>query len=128
MTEPRTPDTDPILALLPAERPLAFDQLALDEQAWRARAYLMAYSIGMDPIHAWWWALQTGPRADEVRASVAEATDDQILAALRSGRGSEAWETQQAAADQVATVPHETFAVDPLTGVGRVASICSGDR
>ena len=40
MTEPRTLDTDPILALLPAERPWAFDRLDFEEQQWRARIFL----------------------------------------------------------------------------------------
>jgi hypothetical protein len=43
MTEPRTPDTDPILMLLPAERPWAFDRLPFEEQKWRARIFLAVW-------------------------------------------------------------------------------------
>lgn len=43
MTEPRTSVDDPILALLPAERPWAFDGLPFEEQQWRARIFLAVW-------------------------------------------------------------------------------------
>lgn len=39
----RTPQGDPILALLPAERPWAFVRLPVEEQQWRARIFLAVW-------------------------------------------------------------------------------------
>src|SRR5450759_5242467 len=56
--EERTPRGDPILALLPAERPWAFDLLPFEEQQWRARVFLAVWINTGSAIFAWAQALR----------------------------------------------------------------------
>ena len=78
------PRGDPMLALLPAERPAAFDRLPFPEQEWRGRAFLIFYAIsGRRTAYAWWQAL----RDDDGGATEAfireRVTDDEIVTGLR---------------------------------------------
>ena len=78
-----SPRGDPILALLPAERPWAFDLLPFEEQEWRGRAFLIFYTIsGRRTAYAWWQALRDDDGATEafIRERV---TDDEIVTGLR---------------------------------------------
>jgi hypothetical protein len=43
VTEARASGVDPILALLPDDRPWAFDRLPFEEQQWRARIFLAVW-------------------------------------------------------------------------------------
>jgi len=79
-----SPRGDPMLALLPAERPVGFDRLPFEEQQWRGRCFLIFYTISeRRTAYAWWQAL----RHDE--GGVTEAfirervTDDEIVSGLR---------------------------------------------
>lgn len=83
MTEQRDPDGwsprgDRILALLPADRPAAFDRLPFDEQQWRGRMYLMTWTLTGSAPYSWNAALKVEPGDDEAKAFVEEVPDDEI--------------------------------------------------
>ncbi|HEY5484619.1 MAG TPA: hypothetical protein VIK31_12585 [Propionibacteriaceae bacterium] len=81
-----TPRGDPILALLPAEHPWAFDLLPFEEQQWRARVFLAVWINTGGLMFAWAQALRHGPDDAEVRAWVlANMTDAVIFEGLRVG-------------------------------------------
>jgi len=78
-----TPRGDPMLALLPAERPDAFDRLPFEEQQWRGRCFLIFYTISEGrSSYAWWQALRDDDGVTEafIRERV---TDDEIVTGLR---------------------------------------------
>ena len=80
-----TPGGDPMLALLPAERPWAFDLLPFEEQQWRARVFLGVWVNTNSPIFAWAMALRNGADDAEVKAwTLANMTDEVILEGLQS--------------------------------------------
>ena len=80
-----TPGGDPMLALLPAERPWAFDALPFEEQQWRARVFLGVWVNTNSPIFAWAMALRNGADDAEVKAwTLANMTDAVILDGLQS--------------------------------------------
>jgi hypothetical protein len=89
--EPWSPRGDPILKLLPAERPWAFDKLDFEDQKWRARIMLavwietggaangtarlaFAWSNAMDPTYT----------AAEREWVLQNFTDEVILDGLKS--------------------------------------------
>jgi hypothetical protein len=83
--QPWTPRGDPILALLPAEHPWAFDQLPFEEQQWRARVFLTVWIQTDGTMFAWSQALQKDPDDAEIKAWVLKnLTDEVILDGLRS--------------------------------------------
>ena len=80
-----TPRGDPMLALLPAERPWAFDLLPFEEQKWRARVFLGVWVNTNSPIFAWAMALRNGADDAEVKAWVLRyMTDEVIIEGLQS--------------------------------------------
>ena len=80
-----TPRGDPMLALLPAERPWAFDLLPFEEQQWRARVFLAVWVNTNSPIFAWAMALRNGADDAEVKAwTLANMTDAVIIDGLQS--------------------------------------------
>ena len=80
-----TSGSDPIVALLPAERPWAFDLLPFEEQKWRARVFLAVWVNTNSPIFAWAMALRNGADDAEVKAwTLANMTDAVILDGLAS--------------------------------------------
>ena len=80
-----TPRGDSMLALLPAERPWAFDLLPFEEQQWRARVFLAVWINTNSPIYAWAMALRNGADDAEVKAwTLANMTDAVILDGLAS--------------------------------------------
>jgi hypothetical protein len=83
--QPWTPRGDPMLALLPAERPWAFDALPFEEQQWRARVFLTVWIQTDGTMFAWANALAKDPDDAEIKAWVlAVLTDEVILDGLRS--------------------------------------------
>jgi len=83
--QPWTPRGDPILALLPAERPWAFDLLPFEEQQWRARVFLTVWIQTDGTMFAWAEALRKYDKEAEVKAWVLGVlTDEVILDGLRS--------------------------------------------
>jgi hypothetical protein len=58
---------EPILALLPAERPWAFDLLSFEEQAWRARVFFAVWINTGGLMFAWAQALRHGPTTPRSR-------------------------------------------------------------
>jgi len=83
--QPWTPRGDPILALLPAEHPWAFDQLPFEEQQWRARVFLTVWIQTDGTMFAWAEALRKYDDEAEVKAWVLGVlTDEVILDGLRS--------------------------------------------
>ena len=80
-----TPRGDPILALLPAERPWAFDLLPFEEQQWRARVFLTVWIQTDSVVFAWANALAKHDNDAERKAWVLGVlTDEVILDGLRS--------------------------------------------
>jgi hypothetical protein len=80
-----TPRGDPILALLPAEHPWAFDLLPFEEQQWRARVFLTIWIQTGSMIFAWAKALEKHDNDAERKAWVLGVlTDEVILDGLRS--------------------------------------------
>ena len=76
---------DPILALLPAEHPWAFDALPFEEQQWRARVFLTVWIQTDGTMFAWAEALRKYDDEAEVKAWVLGVlTDEVILDGLRS--------------------------------------------
>lgn len=83
--QPWSPRGDPILALLPAEHPWAFDQLPFEEQQWRARVFLTVWIQTDGTMFAWSQALMEYDNEAEVKAWVLGVlTDEVILDGLRS--------------------------------------------
>jgi len=79
-----TPRGDPILALLPAERPWAFDLLPFEEQQWRARVFFATWINTGGMMFAWAQALRNDPDDAEVKAWVLKhMTNEVILEGLR---------------------------------------------
>ena len=79
------PRGDPILALLPAEHPRAFDQLPFEEQQWRARVFLTVWIQTDSVVFAWANALAKDPDDAKIKAWVLGVlTDEVILDGLRS--------------------------------------------
>ena len=77
--------SDPMLALLPAERPWAFDRLPFDEQRWRARMFFAVWINTGGIAFAWAQALRNDPDDTEVKAWVLRnLTDEVILEGLRT--------------------------------------------
>ena len=84
--QPWTPRGDPMLALLPAERPWAFDALPFEEQQWRARVFLATWIQTDGTMFSWAEALRTYGKeeAAQVKAWVLwNLTDEVILDGLR---------------------------------------------
>jgi hypothetical protein len=80
-----TPRGDPMLALLPAERPWAFDRLPFEEQQWRARVFLAVWINTGGMMFAWAQALRNEANDAERKAWVlANLTLDVILDGLQS--------------------------------------------
>lgn len=73
-----SPRGDPILKLLPAERPWAFDRLSFDDQRWRARIFLAVWCQTGSMPFAWANALDTSLTAGE-QAWVEETLTDELL-------------------------------------------------
>jgi len=79
-----TPRGDPMLALLPAERPAAFDSLPFPEQEWRGRCFLIFYTIsGRRTAYAWWQAMRDDDGGTTEAFIRERVTDDEIVAGLR---------------------------------------------
>ena len=84
-TQEWSPRGDPMLALLPAERPWAFDRLPFEEQQWRARVFFATWITTGGMMYAWAEALRDDEDTPEVKAWVLWAlTDEVILDGLRS--------------------------------------------
>ena len=97
LNEPWSPRGDPILVLLPAEHPWAFDRLPFEEQQWRARIFLAVWIQGGGAAHeaarlgfAWQNALMSYaddpdiPEADYKAWVLRNFTDEVILDGLKS--------------------------------------------
>jgi hypothetical protein len=67
---------DPVLRLLPIDLPNAFSRLSADEQAWRGRLWLTLFGAGYEPNHAWWFAMSDESDIGEMKATVAQVSDD----------------------------------------------------
>jgi hypothetical protein len=79
VTQPWSPRGDPILALLPAERPWAFDLLPFEEQQWRARVFLTIWIQTGSMIFAWAKALEKHDNDAERKAWVTEVLSDAVI-------------------------------------------------
>lgn len=80
-----TPRGDPFLALLPAERPWAFDRLPFEEQQWRARVYLAVWINTGGQAYAWYVALSKEPDDETIKAwTLRNITYEVILDGLQS--------------------------------------------
>ena len=89
--QPWTPRGDPILALLPAEHPWAFDALPFEEQQWRGRVFLTVWIQTDSVVFAWANALAKDPDDAAIKAWVLKnLTYDVILDGLRSRQQPEA--------------------------------------
>jgi len=77
--QPWTPRGDPILALLPAERPWAFDLLPFEEQKWRARVFLAVWIQTDGMMFAWAQALQKDPDDAAIKAWVLKNLTDAVI-------------------------------------------------
>ena len=89
--KPWSPRGDPMLKLLPAERPWAFDRLDFEDQKWRARVFLAVWIEGGGAAHeaarlglAWQNALDTTLTATEREWILQNLTDEVILDGLKS--------------------------------------------
>ena len=77
--QPWTPRGDPMLALLPAEHPWAFDQLPFEEQQWRARVFLAVWIQTDGMMFAWAQALQKDPDDAAIKAWVLKNLTDAVI-------------------------------------------------
>lgn len=85
-----------MLALLPAERPLAFDRLPFEEQQWRGRCFLMIYSGTGNLAYAWFTALKEEEDDATAKAIVEATPDNEIVSALLGLQAAQSTEAQQA--------------------------------
>jgi hypothetical protein len=84
IAEPWSPRGDPILKLLPAERPWGFDRLDFEDQKWRARIFLATWiQTGSLPF-AWANALDPTYTAVERDWVLRNFTDESIVDGLKS--------------------------------------------
>lgn len=74
-----TPGGDPMLALLPPEVPLAFQRLPRDEQAWRGRAFLIAFVMTDNAAFSWSLALTRDPVAAANNKQDVDNTRDEVI-------------------------------------------------
>jgi hypothetical protein len=74
-----TPRGDPMLALLPAERPWAFDLLPFEEQQWRGRVFLTVWIQTDGTMFAWSQALRKYDKEAEVKAWVLGVLTDAVI-------------------------------------------------
>ncbi len=74
-----TPGGDPMLALLPAELPYSFQSLPREEQAWRGRAFLIAFVMTDNEAFSWSLALTRDPVAAENNKMDVEHTGDEAI-------------------------------------------------
>ena len=78
------PGDDPMLALLPPEPPWMFQRLRREEQAWRGRAFLIAFVMTDNEAFSWSLALTRNPAAAENnRLDVLHTRDEVIVQGLR---------------------------------------------
>jgi hypothetical protein len=79
-----TPGDDPMLELLPPEPPWAFQRLPREEQAWRGRAFLIAFVMTDNEAFSWNLALTGDPvAAENNRLDVLHTRDEVIVQGLR---------------------------------------------
>ncbi|HEY5484620.1 MAG TPA: hypothetical protein VIK31_12590 [Propionibacteriaceae bacterium] len=79
-----SPGDDPMLAMLPSEPPWGFQRLPREEQAWRGRAFLIAYVVTGSEAFAWSLALtRDAVAAENNRLDVLHTRDDVIVQGLR---------------------------------------------
>ena len=78
-----TPGDDLMLALLPSEPPWGFQRLPRVEQAWRGRAFLIAFVMTDNEAFSWSLALTRDPvAAENNRMDVLHTRDEVILQGL----------------------------------------------
>ena len=78
-------DPDPILALLPEERPAALATMPPDERGWRARAFILLRGAGYPSPMAWWLAMGDDEGfATEARLAITAVGDEGIAAIAAS--------------------------------------------
>jgi hypothetical protein len=79
-----SPGDDPMLALLPPEPPWDFQRLPRQEQAWRGRAFLIAFVMTDNAAFSWNLALTRDPvAAENNRLDVLHTWDEVIVQGLR---------------------------------------------
>lgn len=72
--------TDPIMRLLPDERPQAFDLLDPKNQKVRGRYFLMTWAYTGSEPYSWFMALQVEPDNIKAIADLVAATPDERIA------------------------------------------------
>jgi hypothetical protein len=78
-----TPGDDPMLALLPPAPPWGFQRLPQEEQAWRGRAFLIAFVMTDNEAFSWSLALTRDPvAAENNRLNVLYTRDEVIVQGL----------------------------------------------
>ena len=89
--EPTEPfRSDPILALLPEDVPFSFHAMPPEEQAWRGRYFLVAWSAGYETNHAWWLAMLDLPEFIEgAKDTLSRVVDTEIPRMLEGRRSYE---------------------------------------
>jgi hypothetical protein len=80
-----SPQGDPMLALLPVEKPAIFKDLPLDEQKWRGRLFLITYITTGSVAFAWYSALTEDPdHVREMQLHIAATPDEVIVRGLQA--------------------------------------------
>ena len=84
------PDPDPILALLPDERPAALACMPPAERAWRTRAFILLRGAGYPSPMAWWLTMGEDEGFETDARQAIQALGDEriaeIAASLPEGR------------------------------------------
>jgi hypothetical protein len=79
-----SPGDDPMLAMLPSDPPWGFQMLPREEQAWRGRAFLIAFVMTDNEAFSWNLALTGDPvAAENNRLDVLHTRDEVIIQGLR---------------------------------------------
>lgn len=73
-----SPRGDRMLALLPVERPYAFDRLPFEEQRWRGRVFLMIWTHTGNTAYSWATALKQEPNDAEAAAFAMGVDENEI--------------------------------------------------
>ena len=67
---------DPVLNLLPDDRPDLFDRFPPAEQAWRGRLWITMFGAGYEPLHAWWLVFNGDEAWEAEMKSIIDAIPD----------------------------------------------------
>ncbi len=77
---------DPLLRLLPSERPPSFDEADEKTQGWRGRVFLMTWALGGSVAISWDMAMRDEPVHNAELQDTVRRSDDEVIRQAVSAR------------------------------------------